>query len=280
MNGQALKFLNRLTVKYASYVTTATATGSRDVQGKFEDVVESLTFFAFVAITALCLCFTFSVIVYSMGFPSDPQNFIVANLFIASCVAVPTAAIAAQHEYRMRIYQRTLEDMASTDALTGLLNRKFFKQFACEELARMSRTEMTSAVALFDIDYFKAVNDQHGHAAGDRVLREIAAVAYSELRGPFDRLGRWGGEEFVVLLSNVDMEKALSVCDRLRSSIEDHVVIVDGQPVSVTASFGLAMLPPNSDFDDMLEQADGALYESKAKGRNCVTAVKELTLAA
>ena len=76
------------------------------------------------------------------------------------------------------------------------------------------------------------------------------------------------------------MEKALSVCDRLRSSIEDHVVIVDGQPVSVTASFGLAMLPPNSDFDDMLEQADGALYESKAKGRNCVTAVKELTLAA
>ena len=59
---------------------------------------------------------------------------------------------------------------------------------------------MTSAVALFDIDYFKAVNDQHGHAAGDRVLREIAAVAYSELRGPFDRLGRWGGEEFVVLL--------------------------------------------------------------------------------
>ena len=250
MNGQALKFLNRLTVKYTSYVTTATATGSRDVQGKFEDVVESLTFFAFVAITALCLCFTFSVIVYSMGFPSDPQNFIVANLFIASCVAVPTAAIAAQHEYRMRIYQR------------------------------MSRTEMTSAVALFDIDYFKAVNDQHGHAAGDRVLREIAAVAYSELRGPFDRLGRWGGEEFVVLLSNVDMEKALSVCDRLRSSIEDHVVIVDGQPVSVTASFGLAMLPPNSDFDDMLEQADGALYESKAKGRNCVTAVKELTLAA
>ena len=91
---------------------------------------------------------------------------------------------------------------------------------------------------------------------------------------------RWCGEEFVVLLSNVDMEKALSVCDRLRSSIEDHVVIVDGQPVSVTASFGLAMLPPNSDFDDMLEQADGALYESKAKGRNCVTAVKELTLAA
>ena len=97
------------------------------MQGKLEDLVESLTFFAFVAITALCLCFTFSVIVYSMGFPTDPHKFIVANLFIAACVAVPTAAIAAQHEYKMRIYQRTLEDMASTDALTGLLNRKFLQ---------------------------------------------------------------------------------------------------------------------------------------------------------
>ena len=250
------------------------------MQGKFEDVVESLTFFAFVAITALCLCFTFSVIVYSLGFPKDPHNFIVANLFIAACVAIPTAAIAAQHEYRMRIYQRTLEDMASTDALTGLLNRKFFKQFACEELARMGRTETSSAVALFDIDYFKNVNDHHGHSAGDRVLREIAAVAYSELRGPFDRLGRWGGEEFVILLSNVEIEQARNVCERLRGSIENHVVMIDGQPVSVTASFGLAMLPPNSDFDEMLELADSALYESKAKGRNCVTVVRELTLAA
>lgn len=250
------------------------------MQGKLEDLVESLTFFAFVAITALCLCFTFSVIVYSMGFPTDPHKFIVANLFIAACVAVPTAAIAAQHEYKMRIYQRTLEDMASTDALTGLLNRKFFKQFACEEMARMGRTEMTAAVALFDIDYFKAVNDRHGHAAGDRVLREIAAVAYSELRGPFDKLGRWGGEEFVILLSNVDAEQAHSVCERLRSSIESHVMIVDGQPVSVTASFGLTILPPNSDFDEMLELADSALYKSKANGRNCVTASRELTLAA
>ncbi|KCZ54625.1 hypothetical protein HY29_13800 [Hyphomonas beringensis] len=241
------------------------------VSDRTKDVIESLTFFAFVAITALCLSFTFSIIVYSLGLPADPENFIVANLFIATCVAVPTGAIAAQHEFRMRIYQRTLEDIASTDPLTGLLNRKFFRQFAVEELARMKRTEVTSAIALFDLDYFKAVNDRYGHGGGDVVLREIAAVAYSELRGPFDRLGRWGGEEFVIMLSNVELEQAQSVCERVRASIERHMIFLDGQPVNVTASFGLALLPPGADFDKVLEQADHALYDSKAKGRNCVS---------
>ena len=95
-------------------------------------------------------------------------------------------------------------------------------------------------------------------------------------------MGHPGGDAALStsLLSNVDTEQARSVCDRLRASIENHVVMIDGQPVSVTASFGLSMLPPGSDFDGMLELADAALYESKAKGRNCVTAVRELTLAA
>ena len=280
MNSDHAKFFIGLTVKYSSCGSVIVLDGRNEVRGKIEDVVESCIFFAFVAITALCLCFTFSIIVYSMGFPTDPHDFIMANLFVAACVAIPTAAIAAQHEFRMRIYQRTLEDMASTDALTGLLNRKFFKQFAYEELARMSRTETASAIAFFDIDYFKRVNDEHGHSVGDRVLREIAAVAYSELRGPFDRLGRWGGEEFIILLSNVDMEQAKTVCDRVRTSIENHAVLVNDSSVSVTASFGLAMLPPGSDFDQMLEMADSALYESKARGRNCITTVGELQIAA
>lgn len=245
-----------------------------------EDIIESFIFFAFVAITALCLSFTFSVIVHSLGIARNPNNFILANLFIATCVAIPTAALAAQHEFRMRVYQRSLEGMASTDPLTGLLNRKYFKQFAMEELSRMKRTETTSAIAMFDLDFFKTVNDQYGHAAGDQVLREIAAVVYSTLRGPFDRLGRWGGEEFVMVLSNVDMEQAAIVCERVRSEIEAHKTMYNGKAISVTASFGICLLPAGSDFDRMLEQADHALYQSKAKGRNCVTSVGGYQLAA
>lgn len=245
-----------------------------------KDILESLTFFAFVAITALCLSFTFSIIVYSMGIPQDPQTFVMTNLFIATCVAVPTATIAAQHEFRMRVYQRTLEDMASTDPLTGLLNRKFFRHFANEELSRMRRTESASAIAIFDLDFFKTINDRYGHSAGDQVLKEIAAVAYSELRGPFDRLGRWGGEEFVILLSSVDLEQAAGVCERVRAAIQAHRTVVGDTTISVTASFGVSLLPPGMEFDPMLEQADHALYQSKANGRNCVTSVGGIKRAA
>lgn len=245
-----------------------------------KDICESFTFFAFVAITALCLCFTFSIVMYSLGVPDDPENFIRANLFISGCVAIPTAALAAQHEFRMRLYQRKLESIASTDALTGLLNRKFFKQFAVEELLRMHRTQTASAIAIFDVDHFKKINDNYGHAAGDRVLKEIAEVAYSELRGPFDRLGRWGGEEFVMLLSGVTPEQASLVCDRVRSRIEEHIVFDQGDEIRVTASFGVCMMMPGADFDKKFAKADAALYASKTNGRNRVTMADILQLAA
>ena len=235
------------------------------------DFVESLIFFAFVATTAMCLSFTFSLIVYSMGVPANPMEFVTANLFISACVAVPTATLAAQHEFRMRLYQRRLESMASTDSLTGLLNRKFFTQFATEEQMRMKRTDGMAAIAVFDIDHFKQVNDDYGHAVGDQVLQEIAALAYSELRGPFDRLGRWGGEEFVMLLSSVSLDQAVQVGERVRQRIASHSLEVGKSKVSVTASFGIALLDSDASIDSIIEKADLAMYQSKANGRNRVT---------
>ena len=235
------------------------------------DFIESLIFFAFVATTAMCLSFTFSVIVYSMGLPHDPTEFVTANLFISACVAIPTATLAAQHEFRMRLYQRRLESMASTDSLTGLLNRKFFTQFATEEQMRMKRTDYMAAIAVFDVDHFKRVNDDHGHAIGDQVLKEIAALAYSELRGPFDRLGRWGGEEFVMLLSSVTLQQAIHVTERVRQRISNHEIETNAGVISVTASFGVALLDSDGSIESIIEKADLAMYDSKAKGRNRVT---------
>ncbi len=156
-----------------------------------KDLKDSITFFLFVAVTALCLSFTFSVLVYQLGFMTDPRWFIQANLVVASCVALPTATIASQHEFRMRKYQGVLESMASTDPLTGVLNRRFFKHSAEEELLRQRRVGGTSAIVIFDLDRFKTINDLHGHHTGDEVLKRIAEIAHSELRGPFDKLGRW-----------------------------------------------------------------------------------------
>jgi diguanylate cyclase (GGDEF)-like protein len=235
------------------------------------DIKDSLTFFVFVATTALCLSFTFSVFVYQMGVLDDPQRFLVANLVAAACVAIPTATIASQHEFQLKRYQRQLESLASTDPLTGLLNRRFFRISAEDEMHRQRRAGGMAAIVLFDLDQFKQINDRHGHQAGDAMLKRIAEIAYSELRGPFDKLGRWGGEEFVVLLSNVNRDQAWLVCDRLRERLEHAEIEYDGKTLSVTASFGFEMLTSDASLDGVLESADRALYVSKTTGRNRVS---------
>lgn len=247
---------------------------------KTSDVFESLTFFAFVAITALCLSFTFSMVVYRLGLPANPKMFVITNLLVSACVAIPTAVLASQHEFRLRTYQRRLEALAATDPLTGLYNRRFFKQAMEDELQRMKRTRQTAGVVVFDLDHFKRVNDRFGHKTGDLVLTEVAASAFAELRGPFDRLGRWGGEEFVILLSDVTLEQAASVCDRIRARIESVVVQHKGHDISVTASFGACLLERGGDLDTALETADAALFDSKNAGRNCVTTRGRLEIAA
>ncbi|KCZ89886.1 GGDEF domain-containing protein [Hyphomonas jannaschiana] len=235
------------------------------------DIKDSLTFFVFVATTALCLSFTFSVFVYRLGVLEDPQRFLVANLVVAACVAIPTATIASQHEFQLKRYQRQLESLASTDPLTGLLNRRFFRISAEDEMKRQRRMGGMAALILFDLDQFKRVNDRYGHQAGDALLKRIAEIAYSELRGPFDKLGRWGGEEFVVLLSSVNRDQAWLVCDRLRERLEHTEIDYNGEKISVTASFGYEMLTPDAAFDRVVESADKALYVSKSTGRNRIT---------
>ena len=237
-----------------------------------QDLKDSLTFFVFVAVTALCLSFTISIMVYRGVLISDPYTFVVANLFVSSCVAIPTATIASQHEFQLRRYQRQLESIASMDPLTGLLNRRFFRFAAEEELARQKRTGTVAAIALFDLDKFKAINDRYGHQAGDEVLKRVAEIVYAELRGPFDKFGRWGGEEFVLMLSNVTEADAGVILERVRERLASTIIEAGQNPVTITASFGFAMMHEGAQFDDVVKAADDALYRSKGRGRNCVTA--------
>ncbi|MEO0983497.1 MAG: GGDEF domain-containing protein [Pseudomonadota bacterium] len=232
-------------------------------------VVDAWMFFFMTTATALALAAIVSIIAsQTLGVPQSPAGLLSTNLVVAACVAIPMAAIAAQHDYKLHRYQRELEAMASTDPLTGLLNRRSFKKAAREELARMPRTQQTATVALFDLDHFKALNDKYGHNFGDVVLARIAEIAHSELRGPFDKLGRWGGEEFVILLSDVTKAQADSVCERLRARIEASTIRQGRLEAGVTASFGLAGLTPENELESAIEQADAALYEAKRLGRN------------
>jgi diguanylate cyclase (GGDEF)-like protein len=240
------------------------------MNGNIREKLSTANYFALVCGSALAISLTVSVVILYLGVPIQATDYVRLNLFVTGCIAFPTAIIASLNNFHTKAYQRRLEALAWTDELTGLLNRRFFMRAAGEECERMRRTQKTAAVALIDLDFFKQVNDMHGHAAGDKVLQRIAQISHAELRGPFDKLGRWGGEEFIFLLSEVTPEHAGAVCERLRYRIQAALIESGDQEIRVTASFGYCMLRAGSDVSLAIEAADRALYEAKRLGRNRV----------
>lgn len=159
---------------------------------------------------------------------------------------------------------------ATTDKLTGLKNRRYFDEQFARESARVFRTGSSLALVMGDVDFFKRINDGHGHDAGDAVLRSIAARFGQAVRD-VDIAARLGGEEFVVLLPETDLDGALTMAERLRRAIEARPVVAGGIEIPVTMSFGVAAFPRSSPTrEGIVAAADRALYRAKADGRNCV----------
>ncbi|WP_029404839.1 sensor domain-containing diguanylate cyclase [Stutzerimonas stutzeri] len=171
------------------------------------------------------------------------------------------------HQETLRGMMRQLEDLASTDELTGLYNRRHFLRKAEAELSRL-RAGHQSGLALIDLDYFKRINDLHGHAVGDRVLQTFASVARSCLRDG-DILARYGGEEFVLLLPNTDAEQFGACCERLREAFANAQPPEGNmQAGHLSLSVGMTLLREGDDLDESLQRADDALYRAKDNGRN------------
>lgn len=163
-----------------------------------------------------------------------------------------------------------LETLSETDLLTGVLNRRGFMKLAIREFERMRRAGRRVAVVMLDLDHFKAVNDRFGHAAGDLVLAMGAEECRRQVR-EVDLLGRIGGEEFAIVLVDASVDAAETVLARLREAIARRTVSTIKGEVSVTASFGLAVVDPSKvDVEVALRLADEALYEAKHAGRNCI----------
>lgn len=165
---------------------------------------------------------------------------------------------------------RIVEQQALVDGLTGLANRRECEAVLGRELARSRRQGLPLALVIADLDWFKAVNDAHGHPVGDAVLREFATVLRETARES-DLPGRWGGEEFVLLLPGTDAEGAVQLAERVRVAVERRTILApDARPLSVTASFGVAAFPDASDARELVAAADAALYEAKRAGKNRV----------
>lgn len=166
-----------------------------------------------------------------------------------------------------------LRDRANKDLLTMLPNRSAIATTLEQEISRCHRDRRTVGVILLDLDHFKRVNDTYGHFAGDAVLRETALRLRSSMR-PYDQVGRYGGEEFLVVLPNCDLEDAKHQAERMRRLLHDTNMVVDGTELKVSASFGVSVSDGSERSPDLFVRvADEALYRAKASGRNCISSL-------
>lgn len=189
---------------------------------------------------------------------------------LAVCLVVTAVALVLAQRTLHR-YQRRMETMASTDELTGLLNRRAFTELIDQLLADYQREPRPIAMLLVDVDHFKAINDQHGHAVGDQVLTHLAGLLQRSLRRS-DIAVRWGGEEFLVVLKGCDLVEAGQLAEKLRRTVEQDREPLAGGPFRLTVSIGVSEFDGQESPDQAIHRADLALYEAKRSGRNCVRA--------
>jgi diguanylate cyclase len=162
-----------------------------------------------------------------------------------------------------------IEELAQIDELTGVLSRRYIMRALNEEVARAQRNGMSCSVAIIDLDLFKRINDGYGHPVGDEVLRSFAVSVVANIRD-VDRLGRYGGEEFLVILPGLPGDQAVDVVDRIRQIVRGMNWGAIGDGLAVTMSAGVAQLRADEAPDDVLARADVALYRAKDAGRDRV----------
>lgn len=238
-----------------------------------------ITLYAFVATGLAMLA---SPLLRAM--PADARD--AAHAMMVAVVLLACLAVSLRlHTLRTRLQQQrqaltqALEEhrtLASRDALTGLLNRRSMMELLELEERRCSRGPRSMAVALLDIDHFKRINDTHGHAVGDRALQAFAHTVRRTVRGG-DVLARWGGEEFVLLLSDIDAGAAQKLLQRIGQAVSQAVIADAPATLRMTVSAGLTLHQRGESMEATLERADQSLYRAKHQGRNCVVLAEALT---
>jgi len=172
-----------------------------------------------------------------------------------------------QSGLKLKEAYKRIEELAELDELTGASNRRCIMRMLDEEIGRARRSGAPCSIALMDLDWFKRVNDAYGHPTGDEVLRTFAITVFANIR-PIDRFGRYGGEEFLLVLSDSPQDGACRMLDRLRAIIADLDWSAFSPGLRVTISAGVATLRGDENPDTFLARADSALYAAKAQGRN------------
>jgi diguanylate cyclase (GGDEF)-like protein len=172
---------------------------------------------------------------------------------------------------RIKLY-KDLEKMAITDSLTNVFTRRYFMERFEEEIKRAAAKKIKLSFLMLDVDHFKMVNDQYGHLTGDCVLKEIGVIIKENIR-EIDIVGRYGGEEFCVVLPETELEGARLVAERIRRATEERLIKAYDTSIRITISIGISTYPSEGkQAEELIDKADWSLYRAKSQGRNCVVA--------
>jgi len=184
------------------------------------------------------------------------------------CVVIYDVTLEAVSKQRFKAANAQLKKISRTDGLTGLFNRRYWEEMCELEFKRAKRTEQFSSLIILDIDHFKKVNDTYGHPAGDLVIKTLAKIIRTAIRET-DIAGRYGGEEYTIILPDTDVKNARMVAERIRRLAEAFPVEYEGQEINFTISLGIAMFDMSfENYTAWIDRADKGLYEAKEGGRN------------
>jgi len=212
---------------------------------------------------------TCAIVSAAMGFRANPYTSmveIIGALPLLMLYPMVVGLTAYRLARRLREQNQLLAEISRTDGLSGLLNRRYWEEVVSAEFQRCRRNGHRASLLMLDIDHFKAVNDRHGHPAGDEVIRNVAAILRDSLR-EHDVPGRYGGEEFGILLPDTPAPGAEVIAERVRKRIDS--ASLSGKGLRATVSIGIAQLDPQDmDYSVWISHADRALYAAKERGRN------------
>ena len=212
------------------------------------------------------ISWTSRVFDYAKKFAEEIAVFLTGSVTILLLLLFITIFLLARN---LKLSKR-LKQIASHDALTGILNRRYFLELGLNQIDRTIRLKKDCFLIIFDLDHFKIVNDTYGHQAGDKVLRDVAQRVKKSVR-PYDLFGRYGGEEFIMLMFDVDKAGAINAVERIRQDVCGIPVVFEDKQIPISASFGIAYAaPPRDDLGVAIKRADEALYHAKEGGRNMV----------
>ncbi len=231
-----------------------------------------------LSLSIFCIAIVFIFMLHA-PFREAPYPYFFRVAFLSVLMVATILALVAEfsrHHINTELKKMTelLRVAARTDELTGLSNRRLMKERMIEEIHRYERTKRPFSIIMADIDHFKKINDRLGHKCGDVILMQIADCLNRGLRR-VDTVSRWGGEEFLILLPEADLDQALCIAERVRSKIENESMLYEGEPVPVTISLGVSAWKDGFTMEQLIQESDSGLYNAKQGGRNRVCTIHD-----